>query len=67
MQEENSHSVNEILEKIDQAAQWMKHAIEIGDRIGYDIALKEYERLHREYASMLYNAKEPSKVYHRRV
>lgn len=65
--EKNSRSAEEILEKIDQVAQRMKHAKAIGDKIGYDIALKEYERLHKEYNNILYNSKEPSKVYYRRI
>jgi len=67
MNEKNNFSAEELLEKINQAAQRMKHAKAISDKIGYDIALKEYERLHKEYAHLLYTTKEPSKVYHRRM
>ena len=67
MNEKSNFSAEELLEKINQAAQRMKHAKAISDKIGYDIALKEYERLHKEYAHLLYATKEPSKVYHRRM
>ena len=67
MNEKSNFSAEELLEKINQAAQRMKHAKAISDKIGYDIALKEYERLHKEYAHLLYNSREPTKVYHRRM
>ena len=60
-------NVDEILKKINQAAKRMQHANSINDKIGYDIALKEYETLYKNYSKLLYNNKEPSKVYHRRM
>lgn len=67
MNEKFGSPVNEILEKIKQAAERMKHAKSINDKVGYDFALKEYNRLHKEYAHILYKNKEPSKVYLRRM
>ena len=59
-------SVEEILEKIRIAAERMKKAKSEDDDIGYEIALKEYEKLYKEYADILYNKKEPTKVYEKR-
>ena len=60
-------SSEEILEKIDIVSKRMKHAKEINDKIGYDIALKEYERLHKEYGHILYSNRKQTSVFYRRM
>jgi len=66
MNEKSDDSFDEILKEIDQAAERMKHAKSINDKVGYDIALQEYERIYKEYSDTLYKNRDPPKVYVKR-
>ena len=59
-------SVEDVLKEIDKVAKRMKEAKERGDKIGYELALKEYERLYKEYARILYKKREPTQVFSKR-
>jgi len=67
MIEKKEPSIEEVTALINQAVERMKHAKSIGDKIGYDIALKEYERLHKEYSHIIYKKRQPAGFYTRRV
>lgn len=66
LQEKFESSIDEILEKINQVSKRMQHAQEINDKVGYEIALKEHERLHKKYARILYKKREPTSVFSKR-
>jgi len=59
-------TIEEILEKINLCNKRLKHARAINDKIGYEIALKEHERLHSEYEKILYKEKNPSLHYEKK-
>jgi hypothetical protein len=44
----------------------MKKAKMTNDKVGYETALKEYERLNEKYAHILYKKRDPADVYARR-
>jgi len=67
MNEKKEPSFEEVTVLINQAADRMKHAKLIGDKIGFDLALKEYERLHKEYAHIIYKNRTPVGVYAKKV
>ena len=60
-------SLEDVLEEINKVAEKMKKAKMTNDRVGYEIALKEYERLNEKYAHILYKKRDPVDVYERRV
>ncbi len=60
-------TLEEILAKINQVTKRMKDAKINGDKVGYEIALKEYERLNKEYARILYEKREPTQVFSKRM
>ena len=60
-------TLEEILAKINQVTKRMKDAKINGDKVGYEIALKEYERLNKEYARILYEKREPTPVFSKRM
>jgi len=37
------------------------------DKVGYEIALKEYESVNEKYAHILYKKRDPAEVYARRA
>lgn len=57
MGEQFEPSLEDILEEINKAAEKMKKAKMTNDRVGYEIALKEYERVNEKYA-IYYTRKE---------
>ena len=59
-------SAEVILKEIDKVAKRMKEAKLKNDKIGYEIALKEYERLYKDYGHLLYKKKEPIPVFYKR-
>jgi len=67
MNNEFRPSLEEILKQIEIAAKRMKKAKEKGDRVGYEIALKEYERLNKEYESKIFEKREPTQVFSKRM
>ena len=60
-------SYDEIMAEIDKCVKRMKHADSIKDKVGYDIALKEYQNLHKKYAHILYKKREPTAVFDKRL
>ena len=67
MSNEFEPSIEDVLEEINKTAKRMKEAKERGDKIGYEFALKEHERLHKKYAHILYNKREPTQVFSKRL
>lgn len=67
MDNKSEISIEEVMDKINIVAKRMKHAKEINDKVGYEIALKEYERLHKEYAHILYAKRGQTAVFSRRM
>ena len=59
--------LGDILAEIDKVTRRMKDAKQKGDKIGYEIALKEYERLNNEYERVLYEKREPTRVFSKRM
>ena len=59
--------IEDVLEEIKKTSKRMKEAKERGDKIGYEIALKEHERLHKKYVHVLYNKREPTTVFSKRL
>ena len=55
-----------ILREIEKVTKRMQEAKIKNDKIGYELALKEYERLYKEYGYILYKKKEPTKVFYKR-
>ena len=60
-------SLEDILAEIDKVTKRIKEAKKNGDRIGYEFALKEYERLNKEYERILYEKREPTQVFSKRM
>ena len=67
MNKKSEPFIDEVMAKINQVAERMKHAKDIGDKVGYDIALKEYEYLYKKYSHILYKSHEPAGVYVKRL
>lgn len=59
-------SIEETIEKIKTTTQRMKKAKQNNDQVGYEIALKEHEKLHKEYGHILYGKRGPTKIYEKR-
>jgi len=55
--------IEKILEEIIKTQKRMKEAKMKGDKVGYEIALKEHERLHKKYGHILYEKREPTQVF----
>ena len=60
-------TLEKILTEIEKVTKRMKDAKIKGDKVGYEIALKEYERLNKEYAFILYEKREPTQVFSKRL
>ena len=60
-------SLDKILKKLEIVTNRMKKAKQNGDKVGYEIALKEYERLNNEYERILYEKREPTQVFSKRM
>lgn len=67
MSNELGPTLEKILAEIDKATKRMKEAKIKGDKLSYEIALKEYERLNKEYARIIYEKREPAKVFSKRM
>ena len=67
MSEQFEPSLEDVLEEINKVAERMKQAKMTNDKVGYEIALKEYERLNEKYAHILYKKRDPADVYARRA
>ncbi len=65
MNNEFEPSIEEALEEINKIAKKMKEAKERGDKIGYEFALKEHERLHKKYAHILYKKRKSTQVFYK--
>jgi len=63
MSNEFEPSIEEILDEINKTAKRMREAKERGDKIGYEFALMEHERLHKKYAHVLYKKREPTQIF----
>ena len=57
MGEQFESSLEDVLEEINKVAERVKQAKMTNDKVGYEIALKEYERLNEKY-SIYYTGKE---------
>ena len=66
MNEQFESSIEDVLKEIDKVVERMRKAKLANDKVGYEIALKEHERLHKEYAHILYKKREPTAVYSKR-
>ncbi len=55
------------MKKIDKHVRRMKHADSIGDKVGYDIAFKEYQRLHEKYGHIFYKRRDLTAVFDKRL
>ena len=53
--------------ELEKVTKRMKYAKIKGDKVGYEVALKEYERLNKEYACILYEKREPTQVFSKRL
>jgi len=53
MGEQFESSPEDVLEEINKVAERMKQAKMTNDKVGYEIALKEYERLNEKYAYII--------------
>jgi len=60
-------SFEEVMKEIDKHVRRMKHADSIGNKVGYDIAFKEYQRLHEKYGHILYKRRDPTAVFDKRL
>ncbi len=59
--------IEDIIKDIKQNAEKMKKAKLANDKIEFEDALKEHERLHKEYAQILYKQREPTHVFLKRM
>ncbi len=66
MPQDQQVTLEHLLHQIESVAKRMKVARRTNDKVGYELALREYERLHKEYQRVLYSAHEPTQVFQRR-
>lgn len=59
-------SFDEVMKEIDKYVKRMKHADSIGDKVGYDIAFKKYQEVHKKYGHILYKQRKPTSVFDKR-
>lgn len=67
MSEQFEPSLEDVLEEINKVTERMKKAKMANDKVEYEAALNEYERLNEKYAHILYRKRDPADVYARRA
>jgi len=67
MSEQFEPSLKDVLEEINKVTERMKQAKMTNDKAGYEIALRDYERLNEKYSHILYKKRDPADVYARRA